>query len=691
MKSDENSEPRNEVSTLSSRKHANIAEWRRPEDMPVVLAQHQMVVHDRCISGIRSGARASLLIGIDGVGKTSCLAHVSSSLRAEGTPVCTVDSSIRTLKEIVSACADELGVTLLGGAHLLAPVPVGTLFAGAAHKSLVLIIDDAHEFTPDVLRELLRATRNAKSMGASLQLLVSGIPSLESNLAERKLLAEFDSLMPLRTLDPMESSHFVEQCVGKLSGGRHSIAPAARDRVAEYCDGNIGRILRVCKDALGHVEQEGLSELGLASVDFVADRHSLGSAGAQEKVSFIEAHDQRLTELLLEDDGGVDPGIGNAHVFADRNTIGVLSTNDGPPADVRPRAPRAERPTKEHVNEHDLAPEPIVDPGTVTAPAAGGVDPSPNVERSAVALTHELNRLLRKQARERATPSGNGASPVSHARPSIASTVPSNDDSARLPATEIAKTRNDAGQPQPAAASQFEARARARAEAARRRANAHGGRRKGISRDVLLAGGLVAICLAVLAVLGARSLWQSEEQVLPAGASGELEVAPMQIPADTAVETTDVATISPVTTGDADDTAVNVHVFSSTGESRIIEDAANADVVTPVHKAGWNMQSVGTKDSLQQLAADVEVLDARVTGGRVSSQLCRWAGDKRVVEVHYPSGASAPLPCAVWVRDGSAAAELLWTSHSSAGYCEAKSEELLRDMRDKAWVCEALR
>jgi type II secretory pathway predicted ATPase ExeA len=139
---------------------------------------------------------------------------------------------------------------------------------GRAGRKMLLVVDDAHDLTEELLLELRSLTVGQGEQAAAIRLLLSGQLELEETLARRSLSAINQNLTTHQILDPLTREESAEYLAGRLSGAHIEIETAisepALELIVQASDG-VPRCLNQLAEAafheaarrnLGHVTPE---------------------------------------------------------------------------------------------------------------------------------------------------------------------------------------------------------------------------------------------------------------------------------------------------------------------------------------------------------------------------------------------------------------------------------------------------
>ena len=216
-------------------------------------------VYDQAYKAISSALRAQkgliLLTGDAGTGKTKLMGLISTTLE-EQIYFCRCDSLPTTLWELLSLFDDLLVLPDRSSEISLKLEAIADRLRMWAYRKriAVLVIDDAHRLSTEVLDHLSLLLDLDSTFGSLLQIVLVGRSDLETKLATPELhhlqarVAVRAQLTPLQT---EEVRPFIDQRYRTQRGLRQYLfTPEAIDRIADYSQAIPGRITLLSESAL---------------------------------------------------------------------------------------------------------------------------------------------------------------------------------------------------------------------------------------------------------------------------------------------------------------------------------------------------------------------------------------------------------------------------------------------------------
>jgi len=216
-------------------------------------------VYDQAYKAISSALRAQmgliLLTGDAGTGKTKLIGLISTTLE-EQIYFCRCDFLPTTLWELLSVFDEFLALPDRGSevSPKLEAITDRLRMWAYRKRITVLVIDDAHRLSTEVLNQLSLLLDLDSTFGSLLQIVLVGRPDLETKLATPELhhvqarVAVRAQLTPLQT---EEVRPFIDQRYRTPRGLRQYLfTPEAIDRIADYSQTIPGRITLLSESAL---------------------------------------------------------------------------------------------------------------------------------------------------------------------------------------------------------------------------------------------------------------------------------------------------------------------------------------------------------------------------------------------------------------------------------------------------------
>ena len=256
----------------------------------------------RLLEAVGSGPGVLVLTGPAGVGKTTLITELGAWLEQEGHRVERLARSRMESEDLLRLAGFALGLQAQrgSGAGCVAQPQGRVAVHGASAKSSFLIIDEAQDLAPAVLRELCRLGGSSRSPGFNLQILLSGRGGLW-RLLERPENTEIRArILVSCRLGPLSPEEMQGYAVHALRAAGWSGHPAVCADALDLIYSRTGGVPRLITLTLGHLllssrldSQAQARELGMREVEaalaFLGQDHPQLLAGIVESLSPAEA------------------------------------------------------------------------------------------------------------------------------------------------------------------------------------------------------------------------------------------------------------------------------------------------------------------------------------------------------------------------------------------------------------------
>ena len=189
-----------------------------------------------------------LVTGRSGTGKTTLLNELMLDLQAADALLFFFPNPVYTADQLLDTCLEQLGLDAQPKAefdHKLQTLS-DTLQSLYAKRTTVLLADEAHALSDDVLSTLLNLAVPGTTGRSLLPVIIAGYPSLERRLSDTRFLPLARSIRyhyPLSPLDTNEVASFIQHHI-HAAGGTPSnpFSAKAVERIAYYSGGLPSRI-----------------------------------------------------------------------------------------------------------------------------------------------------------------------------------------------------------------------------------------------------------------------------------------------------------------------------------------------------------------------------------------------------------------------------------------------------------------
>ncbi len=200
-----------------------------------------------------AGAPVIVVSGPVGSGKTMALNAFLAGLEHHHVFALVTNTQLGLL-ELLKLVLEDLGQTVAPGMTLDEALDrVGQLGAAADHDepAALIVIDEAQNLEPPVLRDLHRAVRTDSGQAGALQLVLAGQPELEDVLSDpllEDLNADVGSRMTIAALDRAETGAYLRHRLA-VAGGEPGLFPDATVACIHGASGGIPRVINTLAGA----------------------------------------------------------------------------------------------------------------------------------------------------------------------------------------------------------------------------------------------------------------------------------------------------------------------------------------------------------------------------------------------------------------------------------------------------------
>ena len=224
-----------------------------PDPRYLYLSQRYQEALAHLMYGIAQGGGFVQLTGEVGTGKTMIIRAMLERL-PENTQVALVLYPLLSVEEFVAAICDDLRIPRTGNGDSLKSL-IDTLnrylLDNHAHgRRTVLIIDEAHKLSHDVLEQVRLLTNLETTKEKLLQILLVGQPELISLLRQpdlRQLAQRITARYNLRPLLPVESAEYIQHRL-RVAGAQNPIFTRGGLAAVHRLSGGIPRLINAICD-----------------------------------------------------------------------------------------------------------------------------------------------------------------------------------------------------------------------------------------------------------------------------------------------------------------------------------------------------------------------------------------------------------------------------------------------------------
>ncbi len=181
--------------------------------------------------GVQSRKGFIVLSGEVGTGKTTMLECLRESLDEEGVQFASIFNSRLTVEQFFAMIAYDLDLQCATASKTEILVALNHLLLqqAAAGRTVVLIVDEAHDLDWDVLEEIRMLGNLENRTGKLLQIILAGQPELDRKLDApnlRQLKQRIVLRFALRPLRPSESAEYVCSRLAKAGMENQTVFPS---------------------------------------------------------------------------------------------------------------------------------------------------------------------------------------------------------------------------------------------------------------------------------------------------------------------------------------------------------------------------------------------------------------------------------------------------------------------------------
>jgi general secretion pathway protein A len=272
--------------------------------------------HNEALAALYYGVRRHkgfvVLTGEVGTGKTlllRCLLRLFK--QSSDVAYAYVFNSLLAPTEFLQYILSDLGLATSGKNKSELLLALGQFLIGrnAKKQTTVLIVDEAHHLSPDILEEIRLLTNLETSDAKLLQILLVGQPELDEKLDSvglRQLKQRIALRAHLDPLDPEETRGYIErrlQIAGANSHGLALFPPATVAAVYRHSRGFPRLINTICENALVTAYAKQQRSVSPEIIHGIAEDFRLGvvkHTHTQNSDAVGEAEVRRAAKTLLE-------------------------------------------------------------------------------------------------------------------------------------------------------------------------------------------------------------------------------------------------------------------------------------------------------------------------------------------------------------------------------------------------------
>ena len=242
-----------------------------PNPRFIFLSKNHKEVFAHLLYGIRQHAGFIELTGEVGTGKTTILRTLLAQLEQEAYRLAFIFNPSLSAPELLRSINQEFGIPSQGkaGSELLASLNAFLLAENAAGRTVLLVIDEAQNLSPEVLEQIRLLSNLETETDKLIQIVLVGQPELGHTLenpALRQLSQRITVRYHLRPMDFADTTAYIEHRL-RVAGGKPSLFTAAAVRKIFTRTSGYPRLINiVCDRALLVGYSEGVQEIAPAQI-----------------------------------------------------------------------------------------------------------------------------------------------------------------------------------------------------------------------------------------------------------------------------------------------------------------------------------------------------------------------------------------------------------------------------------------
>lgn len=364
--------------------------------------------HDVLRMALKAGRALSLLVGHDGVGKSTLMQRLGEELGGREALSIYLPNSHMALDDVLRACCEGMGVPAAADTRNARLAAIARYAGDVNRRAIMFFVDNAHTYSNAALLDFAALSAFDTGTPVVYQVVLAGPPSLEEylevNLQQvRGRVSAIVHMAPL-DLDDVEAYIRFRLEAASGTGGGDVLTSELVERIARKSYGVPGLINELCAFALTHPIEEVLARLEPDpppvdveiedSAEIVND-HPTGaietpSADAQgdaEPASAMQPESHASAPSEAPPRPSDSTGAPALELEAERpsDPIEVARSTDSPApqreADIAPPTAVEQRPAA--IIEPATAPEPVAIAEPMATPEPVAAAPPPPVQRAA--------------------------------------------------------------------------------------------------------------------------------------------------------------------------------------------------------------------------------------------------------------------------------------------------------------------
>jgi type II secretory pathway predicted ATPase ExeA len=272
---------------------------------------HELALN-RLLQGLREDEGLLLLTGEPGAGKTLLCHCLLERLEADRPSILLTNSRVRDRASLLQALLFDLSLPYEGRGEqdLRLALTQHLLDAFREGRKTVVVIDEAHHLSADLLEELRLLGNLESRSGKAVQIVLVGLPSILDTLGQPELTALVQRLAVQVVVEPLDIQEAADYLLHhiRVAGGRAEdvFSEDALKMLAEAGRGVPRLLNQVARQALALAGEGGAEQVDVEAALEVLARLGIETSVSLEEEPTLEMPVLALPEAEKED---LEPGV----------------------------------------------------------------------------------------------------------------------------------------------------------------------------------------------------------------------------------------------------------------------------------------------------------------------------------------------------------------------------------------------